>query len=70
MTFEEMKKKEEKENKKKWISKQGFANSVNRSLSKSLLIPNYVNLTPSESPLNHHFRDIKKSKWINEKGFF
>ena len=32
-------------------------------------IPNYVNATPSESPLNHNFRDINKQRWINKSGF-
>ena len=32
-------------------------------------IKNYVNETPSESPLIHKFREINKHRWISRKGF-
>jgi hypothetical protein len=70
MTYEEMRKKEEREMRKKWISKNGFLNSVGKLSSKPGFIPNYVNITPSEPPVNFNFRDIKKNKWMDNKNFF
>lgn len=58
-------------NKKKWLVNDGFITSVgNKHKRNNNFIPNYVYLTPSESPLNHRFRDIKKDNWIDKKGFY
>ena len=38
-------------------------------MKKSSFIPNYVNATPSEPPLNHKYREVNKNKWINKSGF-
>lgn len=32
-------------------------------------IGNYVQMTPSESPLNFKFRVDNKNKWLTKKGF-
>lgn len=57
------------QDKKNWIDKKGFVSSVGHYSFHPNYIKNYVQLTPSESPLNHKFRDVQKSKWITEKGF-
>lgn len=54
--------------KKNWLNKNGFLPCVNKRNSDNF-ISNYVNATPSESPLLFHFRDVSKNKWINPKGF-
>ena len=56
--------------KKNWLKKNGFIVSVGKySMKKNNFIPNYVNATPSESPLLHKYRDVNKKKWINRIGF-
>lgn len=56
--------------KKNWINKKGFIVSVGKyKMKKSRFIPNYVNATPSEPPLNYKYREVDKSKWINKSGF-
>ena len=56
--------------KKNWINKKGFIVSVGKyKMKKSSFIPNYVNATPSEPPLNYKYREVDKSKWINKSGF-
>ena len=53
--------------KKNWINKNGFLPSIKKRNNN--FISNYVTATPSESPLLFHFRDVRKDKWINPKGF-
>lgn len=66
-----MRRQEEKENNKKWIVKGGFYNSIGKAASKKpQYIPNYVNLCPSDPPVNYQFRELKKDKWVGEKSFF
>ncbi len=67
MTYEDMRRKEDIENKKKWVSKYAFQNKV----GKSAMIPisNYVRLTPSNPPVVYVFRPDEKKKWISDKGF-
>jgi len=60
---------EERNNKKKFLNKNGFITSVGNYSMKPKYIENYVQQTPSEFPLNHKFRDIDKEKWITPKGF-
>lgn len=62
---------EYKENKKKWMIKHDFSKYVGKaSLSKSGgYISNYVNITPSEPPLNYQFRIIRKEKWVSPTNF-
>ena len=56
--------------KKNWLNKKGFIVSVGKyKMKKSSFIPNYVNATPSEPPLNHKYREVNKNKWINKSGF-
>lgn len=57
------------QDKKNWIDKKGFVSSVGHYSFHPNYIKNYVQLTPSESPLNHKFREVQKSKWMTEKGF-
>lgn len=68
LSEEERRRRDERFDKKKWISKKGFQCSVgNYSMDRE--IKNYVNETPSESPLIHKFREINKHLWISRKGF-
>ena len=55
--------------KKNWLNKNGFIRSVGKYKMKDNFIPNYVNASPSESPLLHKYRDVNKKKWINRIGF-
>ena len=55
--------------KKNWLNKKGFLVSVGKYKMKYNYIPNYVNATPSESPLLHKYRDVNKKRWINRNGF-
>jgi len=55
--------------KKKWLNKNGFMVSVGKYKMKDNFIPNYVNASPSESPLIYKYRDVNKKKWINKNGF-
>ena len=59
----------EKENKKHFISKNNFKLFVGKYSCKPNFIPNYVQMTPSQNPLNHKFREEKKDKWMTKKGF-
>jgi hypothetical protein len=62
--------KEEKENKKRWVEKHGFINNVWKLSNQHKYIPNYVNLTPSQPPVNYNFREIHKDKWVGNKNFY
>lgn len=71
MSYEDMRRKESLEDKKKWFVKSGFISTVGKSaVKKPAYIPNYVNLSPSEPPLNYQFREIKKTKWVGQRGFY
>ena len=59
----------EKENKKHFISKNNFKLFIGKYSCKPNFIPNYVQMTPSQNPLNHKFREEKKDKWMTKKGF-
>ena len=69
ITEDEKRKYEEKENKKKFLNKKGFFVSVGKYSMKPNYIGNYVQMTPSESPLNFKFRVDNKNKWLTKKGF-
>lgn len=56
-------------NKQRWLTKKGFQSSVGNYSMINRDIKNYVQETPSESPLVHKFREVEKSKWMSRKGF-
>ena len=59
--------------KKNWMDKKGFIVSIGNYKmggDGNSFISNYVSATPSNSPLNHNFREVNKDKWVNKKGFF
>lgn len=63
-------KKQNKENRKKWICQKNFNLFVGKATTnKSFMIKNYVSKTPSNPPVLYNFREIHKNKWIDEKGF-
>lgn len=67
---EEKRRQEEKDNKKKWITRGDFLKFVGKAtLNKPRYIPNFVNLTPSDSAINYKFRMDRKEKWIAPKNF-
>ena len=68
LSEEERRRINERQNKKKWITKKGFVCSLG-NYSADREIKNYVNETPSENPFKYKFRDKNKRKWINYKGF-
>ena len=70
MSEEEKYMKENFLDKQNWLDKKGFLLSVGKYKMKENFIPNYVNATPSESPLNYKFREVKKMKWLNKNGFY
>jgi hypothetical protein len=59
------------ENKKKWVCNKDFITSVGRAENNKniYIIKNYVNITPSNSPLLYKFRNENKTKWMSKKGF-
>ena len=59
------------ENKKKWVCNKDFITSVGRAENNKniFIIKNYVNITPSYSPLLYKFRNENKTKWMSKKGF-
>ncbi len=59
------------ENKKKWVCNKDFITSVGRAENNKniFIIKNYVNITPSNSPLLYKFRNENKTKWMSKKGF-
>ena len=56
--------------KQNWLDKKGFLVSVGKYKMPDNFIPNYVNATPSEPPVNYKFREVKKIKWLNKNGFY
>ena len=63
-TYEEVKRREEREGKNKWISNKNFINNVGKSLNPHY-IQNYVVKDPSKSPKIHKFRTDNKKQWIS-----
>ena len=59
------------ENKKKWVCNKDFITSVGSAENNKniFIIKNYVNITPSNSPLLYKFRNENKTKWMSKKGF-
>ena len=57
---------------KNWLNKKGFINNTGKyNINNNYyIIKNYVRATPSEPPALHHFRDVYKNQWINERGFY
>ena len=66
ITYEMIRRLDEKvpptqESKKKWLTRKGFTTSIRR---KDRFISNYVQATPSEVPVLHHYRDTHREKWL------
>ena len=62
----------EKNNYKKNICKERFNPYFSNATlvkNESRLIPNYVNMTPSQPVNQFRFRPDNKSKWMSKKGF-
>lgn len=68
---EEMRKLEYFHNKQRWVSKNNFNLATNKAfINKLPEIKNFVMATPSQPPVLHNFRDVKKNKWIDKKKGF
>ena len=61
VTFEMLKKQEEKEGKRRWITRRGFSTAVK---CEPRFIPNYVQATAGENPSTHQFRRCNKVRWL------
>lgn len=61
ITFEMLKKEEEKEGKRRWVTRRGFSTAVK---CEPHYIPNYVQATTGENPSTHQFRQCYKSRWL------
>lgn len=68
-TEENLRSKEIKESKKRWVSNTEFKRFFGKVKSKSL-ISNLTSQSPYLSPSSHQFRDKNKEKWINQKNFY
>lgn len=66
---EELKRKEYMESKKKWTAPEQFRTYFNKATNGDNFIPNYVTITPSEPPILHKFRSVKKEDWICDENF-
>ena len=60
---------EERENKKKFLNGKGFYTAVGKYSMPPNYISNYVQLSPSENPATHKFRNTNKKKWMTNRGF-
>ena len=59
-----------RQDKKDWVAKHDFKRFVGKAtLNKRYVVPNYVNLTPSESPLDYKFRQDNKNNWVAKSNF-
>ena len=61
MTFEMLKKKDEKDGKRLWVTRRGFSTAVK---CEPRYIPNYVQATVGENPSTHQFRQCNKNRWL------
>lgn len=61
VTLEMLKQQEEKEKKKRWITKKGFNTAVK---CEPRFIPNYVQAAVGANPSTHQFRQCIKSRWL------
>lgn len=61
MTFDMLKKQDEKEGKRRWVTRRGFSTAVK---CEPRFIPNYVQATAGENPSTHQFRQFNKSRWL------
>lgn len=57
---------------KNWLYKKGFINNTGKyNINNNYyFIENYVGATPNTPPVLHSFRDVSKSHWINQRGFY
>jgi hypothetical protein len=74
---EELRRKEYMESKKRWVSNKEFK-SFHKGIfynswfaylfsasKQESFIPNYVTMTPSEPPILHKFKSVKKEDWLS-----
>ncbi len=61
LTFDMLKKQEEKEGKRRWITRRGFSTAVK---CRPRYIPNYVQATVSANPATHQFRECNRGRWL------
>ncbi|CAI2384980.1 unnamed protein product [Moneuplotes crassus] len=56
---------------KNWISERDFVTCFGKKSSRESanFIPNYVSKAPSNPPILHKFREVKREKWVDNKGF-
>lgn len=63
---EQVKRQEFIESKKKWVDDRQFKSYFSKATKSDNFIPNYVTMTPSEPPILHKFRVVKREEWLNE----
>ena len=62
---------EDKYYKSKILDIKNYPNrNKNNIINQYYIIKNYVRATPSLPPLLHKFREVSKSLWLDEKGFY
>jgi hypothetical protein len=65
----QMQRNEFKKNKERWVVKNDF-NKFAGKATKPVFIKNYINLIPSEPPINYQFRSVDKKRWVAPTNFF
>jgi len=61
LTYDEIRRRADIESRKMWLVPQGFR-LYNQS--KPRFIGNYVGASPSQFPLLHAYREVRKEKWL------
>lgn len=63
---EQVRRQEFMESKKKWVDDKQFKSYFSKASKTDNFIPNYVTMTPSEPPILHKFRVVKREEWLSE----
>jgi hypothetical protein len=63
-TLDDIKRREEKVSKEKWVGGKNFMNVLGKQLDPHY-IKNYVVKDPSQNPTLHKFREESKESWIS-----